>query len=294
MRITKYVLLVDKPKGSLSVLVDDMKRLEFRVGLVPGRTAALAFMRRFHKLGLVVINADGAEEAAELAQQVEEMHTNLPIVLLERDGCVIRTASRRWRVEGHLSADQLAAQVAEALREHSYPHHVLRAFSFAIEEAMAGFHNHVVAGQAYLRATNGAIAEVTALLPFSGSKVSGYLAVGTSRETGLNLHRNLFPDGREIDDDDLADLLGEVCNRAIGRIHEHLEARGLSFNFGVSLHLTGKPQLRTAPSHPALVMEFEGPAGIVLGELFLGGLIPESVLSSAPDSPANAGEFVLL
>lgn len=293
MRIHKYVLLVDKPKGGLSVLVDDMKRLEFRVALVPGRGAALAFMRRFHKLGLVVINAEETEEAAELVREVQHTHSSLPIVLFDKRSCVIHTASRHWTVEGELDAEQLAAQVAEALREHSYPRHVLDALSFAIEEAMAGFHNHVVAGQAYLRATNGAIAEVTALLPFSGTKVSGYLAVGSSQETVALLHGNLFP-GQAIEDEDLADLLSEVCNRAIGRVHEHLEARGLSFNFGVSLHLTGKPELRTAPSHPALVMEFEGPAGILLVELFLGGLIPESIVPGAAEGPANAGEFVLL
>lgn len=294
MRINKYVLLVDKPRGNLSVLVEDMKRLEFRVALVPGRSAALDFMRRFHKLGLVVINAEQAEDAVELAREVQEVHSNLPVVLLDKDVCVVRTGSQNWQVEGPLDAEQVAAQVAQALREHSYPQHVLGALSFAIEEAMAGFQNHVVAGQAYLRATNGAVAEVTALLPFSGSKVSGYLAVGGSKQTAMLLYQNLFPKKRRIEDEDLTDLLGEVCNRAIGRIHEHLEARGLPFNFGVSLHLTANSQLRTAPSHPALVMEFEGPAGILLVELFLGGLIPESVLSIATESPASAGEFVLL
>jgi CheY-specific phosphatase CheX len=294
MRINKYVLLVDRPRGSLSVLVDDMKRLEFRVALVPGRDEALSFMRRFRKLGLVAINVEQAADASDLAREVREVHANLPIVLLEKNGCVIRTTSREWRVDGPLGANQLAAQVAQALREHSYPEHVRGALAFAVEEAMAGFHNHVVAGQAYLRATNGAVAEVTALLPFSGDSVSGYLAVGASKKTATLFHRNLFPRRSGIEDEDLADLLGEVCNRAIGRLHEHLEKRGLPFNFGVSLHLTGKPQMRTAPSHPALVTEFEGPVGSLLVELFVGSLIPDSIVSDPVDGLANAGEFVLL
>ncbi len=294
MRIEKYAVLVDNAHGPLSVLVDDLKRLEFRVALVPECAAASAFMNSFPKLGLVVINAVGKQGASEFAQRAQQMHPGLPIVLLEESACVVSTAAGNSRAEGPIDAKRLAKLVADALLEQSYPEHVLSGLAFAIEEAMAGFDNHVVTGQAYLRATNGAIAELTALLPFSGRQVSGYLAVGSSRETAERLHQKLFPQCLDFSEEDLSDLLGEVCNRAIGRFHELLEARGLSFNFGVSLYLTNKSNLRAAQDHPALVLEFEGPAGNVLVELFLDGLVPSTTLSGAPDGPKTAGEFVLL
>ncbi len=294
MRIKKYVLLVDDPSGMLSVLASDLKKLEFRVARVPGKNAALDFMRRFHKLALVVVNDNGESDRQRLVEITREVHPNLPVVLVGPDGCVARTANREWKVDGAVDAPRLQALVGEALLEYCYPGHILSTLSFSIEEALAGFQNHVVSGQAYLRATNGAVADLTALLPFSGAKISGYLAVGCTRGTAERLHENLFPQHGPVNQDTLMDMLGEVANRAIGRFHEMFEARGLSFNFGVSLFLTGKSELRAAQAHPALVMEFESPSGSVLVELFLDGLVPAPTSLGIPDSYAAAGEFVLL
>lgn len=294
MRIKKYVLLVDTHAGPLSGLAKELKRLEFRVALVPEKGAAIDFMRRFSKLGLIVINATEDPRQADLAVEAQQAHPNLPVVILNGHGCEVQTVSKSWQVEGPIDAATLEAQVADALREQSYPEQVLAALSFSTEEALAGFGSHFAAGQAYLRATRGMITEMTALLPFSGRRVSGYLAVGSNRQTAINLHQTLFPHATTPEEEDLTDLLGEVCNRAIGRFHELFESRGLSFNFGVSLYLTGKSDLRAAQEHPALVLEFEGPAGSVLVELFLDGLIPTPAPSAAPETPSPAGEFVLL
>lgn len=294
MRIKKYVLLVDTHGGPLSGLAKELKRLEFSVALVPEKRAAIDFMRRFSKLGLIVINATEDAHQAELAAEAQQVHPNLPVVILGTRGCEVQTASKNWQIEGPVDAAMLQQQVADALREQSYPEQVLAALSFSTEEALAGFGSHFAAGQAYLRATRGMITDMTALLPFSGRRVSGYLAIGSSRETAVNLHKALFPTASSPEEEDLTDLLGEVCNRAIGRFHELFESRGLSFNFGVSLYLTGRSDLRAAQEHPALVLEFEGPAGSVLVELFLDGLIPNPTPSAAPDTPSPAGEFVLL
>jgi hypothetical protein len=294
MSIKKYAVLVDKPGGPLSVLVDDLKRLEFRVALVPECRAARSFMRHFSKLGLIVINGMGRDVPKAFVSEAQVLHPNLPIVFLDDSACTIQTAKEVSRIEGPIDADKLAQLVSAALLEHCYPQHVLANLSFAVEEAMAGFDNHAVTDRTYLRATNGAIGELTALLPFSGSKVSGYLAVGCSRETATRLYSGAFPKDTDVREDQLMDLLGEICNRAIGRFHQVFESRGLSFNFGVSLYLTNSSQLRVAQEHPAIVLELEAPAGTVFIELFLDGLIPTPTLEGLTDDPRPAGEFVLL
>lgn len=294
MRIKTYVLLVDKPSGPLSVLADELKRLEFRVALVPKKEAALDFMQRFSKLGLVVIDARGKPDYLELGARARALHPGLPVVTLDEQGCSVQLAEKSWAIAGDVSGKELQRQVAEALREQTYPDSVLSALSFSIEEALAGFSTHVVTGHAYLRATRGMVTELTALLPFSGTRLSGYLAVGADRPTAARLHQALFPDAPEPEEEDLTDLLGEVCNRAIGRFHELFESCNLSFNFGVSLYLTGKSELRVSQDHPALVLEFEGPPGAVVVELFLDGLVPGLENSTLLASPNPAGEFVPL
>jgi hypothetical protein len=294
MRIKKYVLLVDQPGGPLSVLADDLKRLEFRVALVPKREAAFDFIQRFSKLGLVVVNATGKPDYRDIAREAQRLHPSMPVITLDERGCFVELAEKSWGLEGNVGAPELQRQVGEALREQTYPDDVLSALSFSMEEALAGFSTHVATGQAYLRATRGTVCELTALLPFSGNRLSGYLAVGADRDTAIRMHETLFPNADPPEEEDLTDLLGEVCNRAIGRFHELFESRNISFNFGVSLYLTGRSDLRAAQDHPALVLEFEGPPGCIVVELFLDGLIPGLEHAATPAQPNPAGEFVLL
>ena len=294
MRIKKYVVLFDTRSGPLAALAPALKRLDFLVALVPQADAAANFVTRFPKLGLIAINALGSPERRAVAHQAREIHPRLPVVVLGEEGCEVFTGDKYWKQAGTITAPQLQQHVSDALRERSYPAPVLGALTAALEETLAGLKCPMVAGQAYLRATRGMPSEMTALLPFSGTRISGYLAIGADARTARNLHTTLFPEAQAPGEDDLTDLLGEVCNRAIGRFHEFFERRELSFNFGVSLYLVGTSRLRAAQAHPALMMDFESPHGQLLVELFLEGLTPVPQDVNTSDPQAAPGEFVLL
>lgn len=292
MRIRKYVLLLDTKAGELSALAGELKKLDFRVAVVPDKEQAHLFLREFPKLALVVING-ARDDHSGLLEEARRLHPGLPLVQVDELGCTVESGGKVWRTEGRPTAAAIEARVRDALLEHCYPDAVLSALNFGIEEAMAGFGSNVISGQVHLKATRGVVGELSALLPFSGDRVTGILAVGTTRATARNLHQRLFPD-HVPDEEDLTDLLGEVCNRAIGRFHELCESRGTPFNFGVSLYTTDVTDLRIAQDHPALVIEFEGTAGPVWVELFLDCPIGEAPDLQEEPTHAPAGRFVLI
>jgi CheY-specific phosphatase CheX len=292
-RIGKYVLLVDPPRGPLSALAEQLKGLEFHVAQVPDKHACRRFLQRFPKLGLLAVNAAEADSLSDFLEEIGRSHPHLPVLLLAKESGAIRNVDGEWKVGGLRDPNELQARVAETLHEDNYPNHLIRSLSFAIEEALGGFDNHAAPGQVYLRATNTTLDELTALIPFSGPRVEGYLAIATAKATAIRLHANLFPNAAPPDDHALNDLLGELCNRVIGRFHGPFEAHAMSFDFGIAVYSAGRSELRTAEGHPALVVEFETPAGVVNVELYVDRPLPQTSAFRLEDS-AESGAFVLL
>jgi hypothetical protein len=106
----------------------------------------------------------------------------------------------------------------------------------------------------------------------------------------------LFGDPTPPGDDALCDVLGECCNRIIGKLVTYFEKRGMSMTFGVPLYLSGPGCVLSRGTHgPTLALDFETLNGHLFVELRVDGF--DSKPSSKAADPADlleAGHFVLL
>lgn len=293
--VKKYVMLVDGPAGPLQRLIPRLRELELRVIRVGSAADAEELVRAFPKLSLVAVNAhlDEAGSRALLAT-MRELQPHLPI-LWHGDAEGIGQSRSEAVFSREPRAEEVTGHVQSVLEARGYAPDVVAVLAEAAVAALSGFGAHCFARDPFLKASRTELAELNALISFSGTSAWGHLVVGASREVARRAYARTLSAKPAPAEGDLSDLLGEVCNRIMGPLLQHIGPEDPTATFGVPLFISGQAgQLWHAGERPSLGIELEGAAGTVFVELSAEGLRRPRPRLELPPDLREAEDFILL
>lgn len=276
MTATKHILVVDKTGGALAKLSVGVELLEYRVVSAPDTGAALLVVEKYSKLCLVVVNAEQIGERADrFASEVHRVQPDIPVLWI---GACDAAKELKRSLEGRqldLFLDRVPSQVEfqrlveESLNGQFYTEDVLHHLIDASREALDSFHVCGSMDEPFLKANRTSLAEINAILSFSGTSTAGHVLVGGSRRVARRAAEKLFAKRtRQLAERDVADVLGELTNMILGKLLWFFEARGTPARFGLPIYLEGGTgRLWNERRSPSLGLEFEGPDGLLFVEL---------------------------
>jgi CheY-specific phosphatase CheX len=294
--LKRYVMLVDQEGGPLARLIPRLRELDFRIVRVPEPSSAVEFVRVFPKLSMVAVNDTGdAEQNAAIVSGMRELQPTLP--LLWHGPQLSLPEGERIEILPHenVTAGDLVACAERLLYQHFYPLDFATYLAETALTAFGAFGAHATSADPFLKASRARLAELSAVIAFSGPETSGHLIVSASRQVARDAHARLFGTNTSPNDDSLVDLLGECSNRIVGRLVSYFEKRGRPFSFGVPLYLAGSQcVLWQGASRPSLALEFEGISGRLFCEICIDAFDPINSQSELPDELLQSGQCILL
>ena len=296
MGLKRYVMLVDQEGGPLARLIPRLRELDFRIVRVPEPAPALEFVRAFPKLSMVAVNDTGSPERnAALLMGMRELQPGLPLLWHGPSLDLPRPERIEILPQESVTAGDLVACAERLLYQHFYPVDFTNYLAETALAAFGAFGTHTASADPFLKASRARLAELSAVIAFSGPETSGHLVVSASRRAALDAHAQLFGSATVPSDDSLVDLLGECSNRIVGRLVSYFEKRGRPFSFGVPLYLAGSQcVLWQGANRPSLAIEFEGINGQLFAELCIDAFDPVTSHSELPDELLHSGQCILL
>lgn len=288
-------MVVDGCRGPLSALVPRLRELEFRVITVDSCADAAELVRGFPKLSLAVINQHfDAEGSLELLATMRQIQPHLPI-LWHGDAEGVGRARCEARLSSEPQAEEVSSHIEDMLEARGYSPDLLAVLVDAALTALGAFGAPCCAREPFLRASRTELAELNALIPFSCRQTWGHLVVGASREVARRVYARTAAPKPEPEDEDLTDLLGEVCNRIIGQFMHYIGPEDTTASFGVPIFIASHSGvLWDVSRRPSLGFEFEGAAGPIFVELSADGLSKPRFQLTLPKELLQWDNIILL
>lgn len=295
MALKRYVMLVDQEGGPLARLIPRLRELDFRIVRVPESTSAVEFVRIFPKLSMVAVNDTGdREQNIAMVSGMRALQPTLPL-LWYGPQLDLPDTQRVEILPQDVTAGDLVACAERLLYQHFYPLDFANYLAETALTAFGAFGAHASSADPFLKASRVRLAELSAVIAFSGPETSGHLIVSASRQVARDAHARLFGGSGPSSDDALVDLLGECSNRIVGRLVSYFEKRGRPFTFGVPLYLAGSQcVLWQGANRPSLALEFEAISGRLFCEICIDAFDPVSPSSDLPDELLQSGQCILL
>ena len=122
--------------------------------------------------------------------------------------------------------EALQRAVSALLADRFYPALLAEAIKAAALEALGAVDGFRVEGGSFLFENQSVESDLAAIIAVSGD-ANGHLMVSVSREHGRILHCSLTPSAEPVSTDRVEDMLGELCNRILGRINAFFAQRDL-------------------------------------------------------------------
>jgi CheY-specific phosphatase CheX len=227
----RQVLVVDRAEGAFLGAMEELDALGFRVIWVPTLSSALDFIEASDKLSLVIASAAAVEDGgAEFLVQVKQLRPSLRIIWGARSSTPTnkkRGLSPDSLIPEPLRPDALRAAVSALLSEHFYPRAIAGAIKAAALEVLQTLGEFTLEGGAFLVANQTALSDLSSIIAFSG-EASGHLMVSMTSEHARSLYQRFVPGARVASAERLEDLVGEVCNRILGRINSFFAQHAMS------------------------------------------------------------------
>ena len=231
MTLARQVLVVDRAEGSFAGVMEELDQLGFRVIWVPTLRAALDFVRASDKLSLLIASASAADDGgADFLTQLKEIRPSLRVIWGAHPTATATPAPGarpHSLIPEPFRPDALRSTVAALLAEHFYPHAIAGAIKGAALEVLGSLGEFKVEGGAFLIANQTALSDLSSIISFSG-EASGHLMVGMSNDHARALYERFVPGARIAAVDRLEDLVGELCNRILGRINSFFAQHAMS------------------------------------------------------------------
>jgi CheY-specific phosphatase CheX len=291
--VQKYVLLVDRADGPLAVLAPALKRLDFRVILLPSVELAIEFVRAFPKLAMVVVNPALGGSDETLYTSIRALQPPMPVITVE-GGPTHLDDPLLLSVPESISPDDFCALAETALRQHFYPQELVRELVEAATEALGSFGDYFSAGDPFLRANGSQLAPVSSVISFTGERLAGHLVVGSTEQYLKSAYLRMFPGDDTPELSAIVDFLGEISNRTLGRLKSYFESRGVSFLLGVPLGIHGSVALLKASAAPSLGLDLEGLGGRLFVEFCFERFNPDELGTSKAVELLESGKVVFL
>jgi CheY-specific phosphatase CheX len=231
MTAVRQVLVVDRAEGAFTGVMEELDLLGFRVIWVPTLDAALEFVKASDKLSLLIASAASVVDGGpDFLARVKEIRPSLRVIW--GVGPTTRASAERGARPDSLipepfRPDALRSAVAALLAEHFYPSVISSAIKHAALEALGTLGDFGVEGGAFLVANQTALSDLSAIISFSG-EASGHLMVSMSSDHARALYERFVPGARTVAIDRLEDLVGELCNRILGRINAFFAQHAIS------------------------------------------------------------------
>ena len=98
----------------------------------------------------------------------------------------------------------------------------------------------VSAGEATVKSTPRAKGSVTGIIPLRGEKLHGSLAVTFSKPAILAIFQRMVGEKREVLDEEVANLAGEITNMVAGGANREYSEQGIEFEMATPFLLLGQ------------------------------------------------------
>ena len=297
MIIKKYVLVVDEPDGEVAREAPALKSDHYDVAFVSDLEAALTAIAQLERLSLVVVNCRSHSEGYEsFMSAVRGLHPHLPVIWVGDTANVVAKFLRP-----SLSATKasdlrgLRDKAGKALRDRMYENDLVRDLVKATERALSEFGIETHCSDPYIKSNLTVLAEVNALLHFSGEGISGHLILSASHDNARTLYRRFSSSEAEPAYDELEDLLGEITNRVLGRAKEVFESRALACKLDTPSFIRGSDAyFRSAGSSPSLAVEFGAKDALLLVEFCINRMNAKPAVSNEDVQFSATGEITFL
>jgi CheY-specific phosphatase CheX len=179
----------------------------------------------------VIASAAAAEDGGEeFLAEVKDIRPSLPVIWGARTPAHTtksRGTSPDSLIPEPIRSDTLRSTVSLLLSEHFYPKQIADAIQGAALEVLRTLGEFRLDGAAFLAANQTALSDFSSIIAFSG-EVSGHLMLSMATDDARSMHRAFLPGSRSVSIDSLEDLVGELCNRILGRINAFFSERGLA------------------------------------------------------------------
>lgn len=295
--VRKYVLVVDDPDGEVARDAPALTSDHYEVANVSTLEAALAAIERLQRLSLVVVNCRSHTENYEaFLAAVRGSHPHLPVVWVGDPANVVAKFLRPSLSVGKASdPHKLRDKAGKALRDRLYGNDLVRDLVKATERALTEFGIEAHCSDPYIKSNLTALAEVNALLHFSGEGLSGHLILSASHENACKLYRRFSPGESEPQYDEIEDLLGEITNRVLGRAKEVFESRALPCKLDTPSFIRGSDAyFRGAGSSPSLAVEFGAKDALLMVEFCINRMDAKPAVSSEEVKFLGTGDITFL
>lgn len=294
----KQVLIVDRAEGSFSGVMEELDQLGFRVVWVTSFAAALDFVNISQRLSLVVASATAADEGGqEFLVELKKVRPSLPVIWGaksdEKSGLVAKPArgvAPDSLIPEPFRADSLRSAISALLAEHFYPPVIADAIKSAALEGLGTLGQFRVEGDSFLAANQSAFSDLASIISFSG-EASGHLMVSMTDEHARALYRQFSPNARPVPIERLEDLVGELCNRILGRINAFFARRGVAIQQTTPIFIRAAGStMRYAGRRPSFCVELARKEIRISLEYYLADFDNAKVNADATEKVIELGE----
>ncbi|HEX3776601.1 MAG TPA: chemotaxis protein CheX [Polyangiaceae bacterium] len=293
----KYVLLVDDVDGPLWKLAPELKSFDFRVVVASEAERALVFVKAAPRLSLVVVNESVVEGSADvLLREIKTLEPTLPVIWIGNAGSANAPSEQAPDavLNEPVSVASLQEVVSKMLREHFYPSNLVEELVRGLTGAMQAFSANVVAGAPYLASSTSTLSEVNALITFTGHRAAGHLMIGCSVSSGKDLFSRMFP-GQEPSLPDVEDLVGEICNQALGSLKAFFVGHASTLDMGTPRFIRAESgSIRYEARRPCLGLEVQDGDISFAVDFHFERFDPETVREQTPERLIESGAFKVL
>ena len=292
----EQILVVDHADGAFQGVLDELDLLGLRAIWVPTLPAALEFIQASSRVALVIassaVTADGGQE---FLARVRDLRPSLPMIW-GRSSQLAPSKPRELAPDSLLSepleSDALRSAVASLLAEHFYPKLIADAVQASALEVLGTIGEFRLDGSAFLVANRSALADFSAIIAFSGG-INGHLLTSMTTDHVTLLYRRFLPKARPASIDQLEDLVGELCNRILGRINAFFAQYAVSVRQTTPIFIRAAGSTMRYPGHhPSLALQLTNRETRVSLEYYLADFDRSMMRERSAGAALNMGEIL--
>ncbi|HEY5377126.1 MAG TPA: chemotaxis protein CheX [Polyangiaceae bacterium] len=296
MTSDRRVLVVDRTDGALAGVMEELDLLGFRVVWVPSPAAALAFIKTSPTLSLVIVSATAAEDGGdEFLTEVKRNRPDLRVLCGTKPNAppsLRRGAFPDSLIPEPFRPNALRTAVSALLAEQFYPTAIATAIKSSALEVLGTLGEFRVDAGEFLVPNQTALSDLSAIIAFSG-EASGHLMLSMTSEDARSLYLRFVPGARAVPVDRLEDLVGELCNRILGRLSAFFAQHAMSIQQTTPLFIRAAGSTMRYPGrHPSFGVQLtRGDARVSL-EYYLADFDRSKLASGATKEVLGLGEIL--
>jgi CheY-specific phosphatase CheX len=275
--------------------MEELDLLGFRVIWVPSPAAALTFIKSSPTLSLVIVSAAAAEDGGDdFLTEARRERPALRILCGTRPNAppsMRRGPSPDSLIPEPFRPSTLRSAVSALLAEQFYPTVIATAVKSSALEVLGTLGEFRVDAGEFLVPNQTALSDLSAIIAFSG-EASGHLMLSMTSEDARTLYLRFVPCARAIPVDRLEDLVGELCNRILGRINAFFAQHAMSIQQTTPIFIRAAGSTMRYPGrHPSFGVQLtRGDARVSL-EYYLADFDRSKLADGATKEVLSVGEI---